>query len=428
VIVKHILKLFVVSDFVQWESQDNQAKLFVIFRCLLRLNEVDINNSETKEKKEELINESQRYISKVLQLSSKWFSQTAEKNLQIQKELEWLTQSCWNQAVDAENSDLEFSACVLFELTGQLITLSNSTDYLETLYICYYFSIKLRIKLSRENKTLLAEYLSIAKASFNSLSDMIPLLQNKLEPGTLNDVKSFLTLSNFEMELLNEKWDDLCKILDSPDVTTYPVSLLKSMAGKYRIYLFLDKVTLDHETPSGIMYLTIKATMNGIMKQETDFDLGKFAQWLRLLIQTSAISNESVTIDHLNQALNLIKSFPSSQSGGYPLDEIEWLMISSWNIGMRLSKIGNDASSMLFFEKAVELAESLPSEMVPQEVCLDQKLKRSLRIDSRLKLGMITVKAIRNLSDGSQEIRRVPMSRLPGELTFDEVFDFSLIK
>lgn len=34
---------------------------------------------------------------------------------------------------------------------------------------------------------------------------------------------------------------------------------------------------------------------------------------------------------------------------------------------------------------------------------------------------MITVKAIRNLSDGSQEIKRVPMSRLPGELTFDEV-------
>jgi hypothetical protein len=120
------------------------------------------------------------------------------------------------------------------------------------------------------------------------------------------------------------------------------------------------------------MYLTIKATMNGIMKQETDFDLGKFAQWLRLLIQTSAISNESVTIDHLNQALKLIKSFPSSRSGGYPLDEIEWLMISSWNIGMRLSNIGNDASSTLFFEKAVELSESVPSEMVPQEVSFDK--------------------------------------------------------
>lgn len=238
VIVKHILKLFVVSDFVQWESQENQVKLFVIFRCLLRLNEVDINNSETKEKKEELINESLRYISKVLQLSSKWVSQTTERNQHIEKELEWLTQSCWNQAVEAENCNLELSACLLFELTVQLITLSNSTEYLETLYICYYFSIKLRIKLSRENKTLLAEYLSIAKASFNSLSDMIPSLKNKLEPSIFNDVKSFLILSNFEMELLNENWDDVCKILDSPDVSTYPVSLLKSMAGKTEFIYF----------------------------------------------------------------------------------------------------------------------------------------------------------------------------------------------
>lgn len=127
------------------------------------------------------------------------------------------------------------------------------------------------------------------------------------------------------------------------------------------------------------MYLTVKATINGIMKQETDFDLGKFAQWFRLLIQTSSISNEAFTIDHLNQAIKLIKSFPHSQSGGYPLEEIEWLMINSWNIGMRLSNIGNEASSILFFEKAVELSQSLPAELVPEEVSFDQKLKRSLR-------------------------------------------------
>jgi hypothetical protein len=41
---------------------------------------------------------------------------------------------------------------------------------------------------------------------------------------------------------------------------------------------------------------------------------------------------------------------------------------------------------------------------------------------------MITVKAIRNLSDGSQEIRRVPISLLPGELTFNEVYLFFLKK
>jgi hypothetical protein len=362
VIVKHVLKLFAVSD-IQWDSPENQLKLFVIFRCLIRLNEVDISESKTKERKVELIDESLRYISKILQLSSKWFAKTSENTQKLEKEIEWLIQSCWNQAVEAENCNLELSACLLFEQTGHLIKLNNSPLYLETLYICYYFSIKLRINLSRQNKDLLAQNLSIAKGFFNALSDLIPLLSDKLEQGTLRDLKSFLILSNFEMELLNENWDNLSKIIDSPDVSTYPVSLLKSMAGAYRRHLFVDKVTLDHETPSGIMYLTIKATMNGIMKQETDFDLIKFAQWFRLLIQTSAISNQSVTIDHLNQALKLIKSFPKD----YPLDEINWLMINSWNIGMRLSNIENDLS-VPFFETALKLSQSLPSDMVPSEI------------------------------------------------------------
>lgn len=116
------------------------------------------------------------------------------------------------------------------------------------------------------------------------------------------------------------------------------------------------------------MYLTLKNAMNAIMKQDKDFDLVKFAQWFRLLIQTSAISNESVTIDHINQAIKLIKSFPYSQPGGYPMDEIEWLMITSWNIGMRLSSIGNETSSSLFLEKSVELSKSLPLDIIPTQV------------------------------------------------------------
>lgn len=229
-IVKQVLKLFAVSD-IEWDAPDNQLRLFVIFRCLIRLNEVEINGSETKERKAELIDESQRYVAKVLQLGSKWFNGTDTKSQDIVKELEWLIQSSWNQAVDAENCNLELSACSLFEQTARLITLSDSKEYLETLYICYYFSIKYRNKLSREKKDLLPEYMLNAKQSFNSLSNLIPSLKEKLEPGKLIDLQSFLILSNFEMNILNENWDDLSRMIESTNVSTYPVSLLKSMAG-----------------------------------------------------------------------------------------------------------------------------------------------------------------------------------------------------
>jgi hypothetical protein len=106
------------------------------------------------------------------------------------------------------------------------------------------------------------------------------------------------------------------------------------------------------------------------MKRDADLDLAKFAQWFRLLIQTSAISNESVTIDHISQAIKLIKSFPYSKPGGYPMLEIEWLMITSWNIGMRFSNIGNENSSIFFFEKAVEISKYLPEDIVPDPVSL----------------------------------------------------------
>lgn len=203
-------------------------------RCLLRLNEVDINEADTNEKKVELIDESLRYISKVLMLSSKWFLNTLEISQEIKKELEWLIQSSWNQAVEAENCNLELSTCLLFEQTAKLVTLCNQTEYIENLYICYYFSIKYRIKLSRENKDCLTEYVSIAKNSYSSLSGLMSSLNDKIEPSKLKDLKSFLILSDFEMELLNENWEYLSKILDSSDLCTYPVSLLKSMAGKFK--------------------------------------------------------------------------------------------------------------------------------------------------------------------------------------------------
>ena len=200
-------------------------------RCLLRLNEVNISESESNQLKSELIEESLRYISKVLQLCSKWFNNEAEQNEYIQKELEWMIQSSWNQAVDAENCSLEPSSCLLFEQTAQLINLSYKTEYLENLYQCYYFSIKYRIKESRENKQSLSESVPIAKKSFDSLWNLIPLLKDKLDPIVLDDLKSFLILSNFEMELLNQNWENISKILDSPELPTYRLSLLKSMAG-----------------------------------------------------------------------------------------------------------------------------------------------------------------------------------------------------
>ena len=104
------------------------------------------------------------------------------------------------------------------------------------------------------------------------------------------------------------------------------------------------------------------------MKKDENFDLVKFAQWFRLLIQTSAISNESITIEHLNQAIQLIKSFPHSQRGGYPMVEIEWLMITSWNLGMRLDNVGKEESSRLFLAKSVEISTFLPPEIIPEEV------------------------------------------------------------
>lgn len=192
---------------------------------MLRLNEIDINESPV-ENKGGLIDESLRYISKILQLSEKWFDNHVDKTLKT--ELEWLIQSSWNQAVEAEKFNLDLSTCLLFEQTAKLIALCNE-KYIENLYICYYFSIKYRIKMVTENKSLLTEYLEIAKKSFESLFSLIPSLE--LESVTLTDLKSFLILSNFEMLLLNENWQDLSKMLDSPDFAAYPVSLLKSIAG-----------------------------------------------------------------------------------------------------------------------------------------------------------------------------------------------------
>ena len=151
---------------------------------------------------------------------------------EVSKEIDWLIQSCWNQAIDSQSQSLESNSCTLFEYCAELIAAKNSSEYLDYIRICYYYSIKFRIKAARSDKTRTEEHLQIARKSHQSLSLLIITLKEKLPEKEIKDLESYLFLTNFETEIISENWENVAQTLDSTDLTAFSIPLLKCMAGK----------------------------------------------------------------------------------------------------------------------------------------------------------------------------------------------------
>ena len=74
------------------------------------------------------------------------------------------------------------------------------------------------------------------------------------------------------------------------------------------------------------------------MKRDSNADMSLFGPWFRVLIESSSFSNEEACSKAIEQAMLLMDAFPPGSEGGYPEDEVNWLMIKLWDMGNHYHK------------------------------------------------------------------------------------------
>ena len=117
------------------------------------------------------------------------------------------------------------------------------------------------------------------------------------------------------------------------------------------------------------------------MKKDDLMDINVFSQWLRILVTCSCVSNVEACLEVLDQAIHLIHTYPpqlnsnvNSQSNAnsdqdfYPIQEINWLLIKSWNITYQFQSVQDMESVKKWKERTLKLCQALPNSQKASEV------------------------------------------------------------
>ena len=226
----------------------------------------------------------------------------------------WFIQASWNLAIHAEKESIHVLSCALYEITIKFVQLCEeiTASNLETLRISYvllelllktrhHSALKFRIMLARQKSETKDEHLIAARQHLSGLEDTLQQLQDR-DPSRNSDQKlrDYMRLYAFEIELVAGNWESLGQHVNAPEFGLLPLDILKLAA---------DKVVHDEACPSGIIYLTLKSTMDAIMKRDPSFNLAKFSTWFRVLIQSACVSNVSTCMELIDQAIQLVKAY-----------------------------------------------------------------------------------------------------------------------
>ncbi|KAI8823705.1 uncharacterized protein EV422DRAFT_366894 [Fimicolochytrium jonesii] len=320
--LQRILKQ-VISSSVDWIGDNKLSDLMTVIRCLIRLTKALL----TAENKETMTAELLAYFGKSLTLLRKWKANSTAGRV-VDSEAEWLYRSSWNVALTAASQGLTEVACELFAVTSEFMDLFDDQNLhnLETQKMCLFAVVAGHISLARKPTSESDEAQHLTRA-MDALQRLRTLCQRitALGPAASASEDPVLQQSIYlelEIKVKQESWTDLEHILEFAEAVEAPVQVFERMA---------DIVT-RHDCPSAVVFMTIQATLNTILKRDPAFDMRKFSQWFRILIRTSLVANKAAAFGLYQQVLTILRS-NSQQETSYPKHEVEWLMVTAWNHG-----------------------------------------------------------------------------------------------
>jgi hypothetical protein len=102
-------------------------------------------------------------------------------------------------------------------------------------------------------------------------------------------------------------------------------------------YYFAEKIAIYDNAPDQLVFRAAKITQESslsMLTQDPSATVKDLSPWLRLMVESSCLSEESKCLEVVKQALQLMKTFSSGSERAYPEQEIEWLMNRLWTLGI----------------------------------------------------------------------------------------------
>ncbi|KAJ3394145.1 hypothetical protein HDU92_007211 [Lobulomyces angularis] len=152
------------------------------------------------------------------------------------------------------------------------------------------------------------------------------------------NARYILTSFFIQIMVFTKNWKEVTKIIEFAKKNYLSLMIFER---------FVD-ISIQNVCPGAV-----QATLDQILKKEKNFSLVKFSKWFRILIESgSATKNKFGLIELYRQVFGVIKN----SKGKYPLEEVQWLMVSAWNNGLESLNFNNKAEAKVWVEFAVNFS------------------------------------------------------------------------
>ncbi|KNC98950.1 uncharacterized protein SPPG_09326 [Spizellomyces punctatus DAOM BR117] len=398
-VIQEVLKHIVLSP-MDWTANDNGANLLTVLRCLIRLTKAQVRSGDEaaifadlvifiKKGWEPKISAICRpvYTSKyccpqAYCLLEGWKASSSLSAEAYAAEVDWLCRVAWNCALSSAVANQIELACELYHLTADILSLSEeeTVQVLQSRKICLFATAAGNVSLARQSSVQSVEHLRKAMTALKTMREICKRIQgNAVTVPKLDDPVLHQSIYlEFEINVRMEAWSELEPVLEYANSVGAPVQIFERLAGRQPklvpalsscerlpVTLYIDIVTRQ-KCPSAVIFLTIQAALNAILKHDPGFDVKRFSQWFRVLVRTSLVSNKTAAMGLYDQVLAILKS--SSQENPYPKEEVEWLMVAAWNIGCEHWSLNEQANAKKWCEMAMTLADYVETSPLTKEM------------------------------------------------------------
>ncbi|KAJ3223163.1 hypothetical protein HK099_001465 [Clydaea vesicula] len=369
-ILKGLLKQILFN--MDLEKEEFDESIIITFRCLIKLSEV----LKTHLNSEEICS----YCERLSNLKS---IRTFKCGV---AEFNWILSKSWNYLIEEikeqDLCNLDTSKNRNFDLVLRFLNLylkfldflppeNLDIDKLEKKKIAQFFLLATKMEkykfINLNNELEISELELLNMNIFNELNVSLKNFRStfseleKLKYDAEGLVKAIAKEDDNTDEMLSfsvviefENWKEVTKIIEFAKKNYLSLMIFER---------FVD-ISIQNVCPGAGIYIkftinilvtfaVVQATLDQILKKEKNFSLVKFSKWFRILIESgSATKNKFGLIELYRQVFGVIKN----SKGKYPLEEVQWLMVSAWNNGLESLNFNNKAEAKVWVEFAVNFS------------------------------------------------------------------------
>lgn len=341
---------------------DVQIETITVIRCLIRMTVMELAQAEDKDR---LVESMIEYLQTAIDI----LTEDPTRGQGQMKGIAWLYKCAYNVAVQGLNKLSSKSLADLFDTSAQLmsiydvIVISGESDpdlhfvRGSAMFACLCGKIFVCRDLSNGSDKILLldqllDYIPHCREALSSIKSTHPRWP------VVTHMRRIINTSEVELRCESNEWTAIPPILQRMKVahasgetceTNQTLEMMANILFQYE------------ECPSHITYQLLELILDTCPTAYAN-DIKRYSRWmraiLRILLHRNGAEEEAESLKYAGKALDVLKT--SNGKGAYPLDEIQWLVATSWNKGLEWFSSSRVSQAKAWCEIAMTIATSTP--------------------------------------------------------------------